>query len=468
VLACALSIAAACWSNPIEPIPDTESVYDVLPEVARPEFDAARQSLDAGRPEAALPKLADLARKFPDNIVVGIWLQEAEIATSRARAPQSTPNAAPNASSNAQPNAQPNAQLSAQLSALQTAQPTGQQTGQQGAPSTASTSAAPTASTNAPTNTSTSAPANASANAPPATPIALPSTTAPGPLPPGSERATSAVASDKSAFPAGAVRDSALDELRQRYRRAAEEKPTVAHLVLAARLESDEPAAVLLLDRAQAIDPRCAWIHYARAWFAARANRWPDVKAEIASAKEADPGHMPTRWLDAWMLSRGGDLHEAIPALEAWLDKARGDTRLDPRMVREAELDLALLSILDGDPKRARDILEQLRDTEVDPGRKWGALAPTEQALDREREALAAAQRAEQLDPGEILPVVQQAILYESWLGDADAAEAAWTRALALARSSSDLGALLERVRARVHVERLRGEREKKNAKRSG
>jgi hypothetical protein len=164
------------------------------------------------------------------------------------------------------------------------------------------------------------------------------------------------------------------------------------------------------------------------------------------------------------MLARGGSVEAAIPALEVWLDKARGDLAVDARLVHEAELDLALLAVLDGDPKRAREILSGLNDRDVDARRKWTAIAATDQALGEIRASLEAAQRAEQQAPGEILPVVQQALLYESWLGDPDAAEAAWTRALALARGSSDLGALLERVRARVHAERLQADREKRNA----
>jgi predicted Zn-dependent protease len=372
-LLCALASSPSCWSSPVEHIPESTSAYDVLPSEAAQRFDAARLNMSAGRLDLARPALEALRRDFPDNIYVGIWLQETEI-EQRALADSA--------------------------------------------------------------NATQAAPVNDAARAEGA-------------------RATSAT-------PLNTAHDPRLDEMRQRYRRAAEESPSVARLVLAARLEDDELAANVLLDRAQTRDPHCAWTHYARAWFAARANRWPEVQSEIAAAKEADPGHLPTRWLDAWMLARGGGVREAISSLEGWLDRARGDLRLDVRLVREAELDLALLWILAGDAKRSRDILDALGDKEVDPGRKWAAMAPVETALDNEREALAAAQRAEQGAPGEILPVVQQALLYESWLGNAEAAEAAWTRALALARGSSDLGALLERLRARTHVERLRAAREKK------
>jgi hypothetical protein len=393
-------MCAACWSSGAERIPDSISVYDVLPEGPRAEFDAARREMEAGRIASAQARLSRLALEHPDNIEVGVWLQEAEIASALGER-------------------------------------------------TASASVAPTV----PPSRS---PPGAAASAPPAgaDPIA----------PPTGSAALAVPGSPQAGNAASAASDPRLDALRQRYARQAEEHPTVARWVLAARVEPDEIAAKVLLDRAQALDPRCAWVHYARAWLAARASRWPEVKSEIALAKEMDPGHMPTRWLDAWMLARGGSVEAAMGALEVWLDKARGDLAIDVHLVHEAELDLALLSVLDGEPKRARDILSALNDRDVDTQRKWAAIAATDQALGEIRDSLAAAQRAEQEAPGEILPVVQQALLYESWLGDPDAAEAAWTRALALARSSSDLGALLERVRARVHAERLQAAREKRNA----
>jgi len=49
---------------------------------------------------------------------------------------------------------------------------------------------------------------------------------------------------------------------------------------------------------------------------------------------------------------------------------------------------------------------------------------------------------------------VQQALLHELWLGDPAAAEADWARALELSRTDAALGSLLERVRARVRLER--------------
>lgn len=351
----------ACGSTGPRPIPDTRSRYDVFANEDRAQFDAARRDMQAGRHDSARDVLAALQARLPDHLVVGVWLQEAEIA------------------------------------------------------------------------------------------LADPAFEA-GPA-----------ANSESGAPAPATIESAAayEALRQRYRRAAEAEPTVAHLVLAARLESDIPAAMLLLDRAEELDADCAWIHYGRAFLAARDSDWPQVRVWIARASEADPGHLPTRWLEAWMLAQGGNVDEAIAALEVWLARARGDLRLDPRLVRGAELDLAILCVLDGDPQRARKILSELGDDGLDPARKLAVVACTEQALGDFEQALAAAHRAEALAPGAILPVVQQALLYDTWLEDPAAAEAAWTRVLAISRASPDLSTLLERMRARVRLERFQERREK-------
>lgn len=252
-----------------------------------------------------------------------------------------------------------------------------------------------------------------------------------------------------------------VEALRQRYRRAAEASPSVVRLVLAARLEPDVPAAMLLLDRAEELDADCAWVHYGRAYLAARVDDWAQARVWIARAREADAGHLPTRWLEAWMLAQGGNVADAIGALEAWLARAQGDSRVDVRLVRAAELDLAVLSVLDGDPKRAQKILATLGDGAPDAGRRLAAVAAAEQALGNYVDALAAARYSEAVGPGEILPVVQQALLYDTWLHDPVAAEAAWTRVLAISRASPDLGKLLELMRARVRLERFEVHRER-------
>ncbi len=250
-----------------------------------------------------------------------------------------------------------------------------------------------------------------------------------------------------------------LDPLRAEYKKRAEEKPDVVRLLLAARLEPDRAAATDLIGRARKIDDACAWCPYALAWLAARASDWPEVRSQLERAHKTDPGHMPTRWFEVWMLARAGGGAEALDALESWLDKARGDWRLDQSQIRSAEVDHALLALLGGSPGDAKKILADADPRGVEPGKIEMVVAAIREAGDDPRGALRAAEEAEKLRPGDLLPVVQQALLHEFWLREPDAAEAAWTRVLALSRANPELGSLLERMRARVRLERLQAAR---------
>lgn len=389
VLATTLFACGSCWTPAVRSIPDSKSRYDVLPDLAQMHFEEARSNMGAGRLELARVTLERLSREHPDNLYVGTWLQEVELASAD----------------------------------------------------------------------------------------------------PAQGETRVASGSNPAASDAGRTAADAPQEiLRKCYLERAQEHPSAANLVLAARLEPDPPAARKLLERAEEFDSECAWAHYARAFLAARSGNWPDAKAGIARAKDADPGHMPTRWLESWMLARAGSVPEAITSFETWLEKARGDLRLDSRLFLEAKLDLALLYVLDGDSKTSRKLLAEFDQRELekagsdnpglDPtdrvraavlgliaGRQLSILASAEEAQGDIQAALSAAKRAEENLPGDLLPVVQQALLYEAWLKDAAAAEAAWTRVLAMARcdprSSADLSTLLERLRARVRLERFQERRAK-------
>ncbi|MFN0008466.1 MAG: tetratricopeptide repeat protein [Planctomycetota bacterium] len=344
------AVLPACWTAALREIPETRSIYDDLPSSALARLARARGDLESGRVDAALRELEALATEFPENIPVGVWLQEAEIALA-ARA-----------------------------------------------------------------------------------------------TPTGSEDDPAPIS----------------DALRERYRNRVEEERgavgarSVVSLVLAARVEPDPLAAQVLLDRAEKLDARCAWCSYGRAYLAARAGDWAEVRMRIARAKAANPGHMPTLWLETWMLARSGNLSQAIVSLDTWIAAAQEDPRLDRRLVSQARLDRALLAVLDGDASEAREILEEIRaDERIDPARLALIEAGAEEEIGEPEAALAAAQRAEQLRPNDLDAVIQQALLHEMWLGDPYAAEADWTRALALTRSDPTLGSLLERARARVRLERL-------------
>ena len=244
------------------------------------------------------------------------------------------------------------------------------------------------------------------------------------------------------------------DELRRAWRARAETQPGAAALVLAARLEHDPPAALLLLERALELDPACAWAHYARAHVHARAGEWEPARESIRAALAADPGHLPTLRLHAWMLAQAGRWAEGIGALEAWLEHARDDLRAGRREREEARLDVALMLLADGSAREARERVLAVDASAVDEVRRLTALAACEQALDEGGRALDAASAAAAADPSALLPAIQEALLLEHWIGDRDRARAAWRRVLALAGGGEDLGAVLQRMRAQVHLAR--------------
>ena len=333
------SLSSACRSSLPAWSPTQESSYDALQEQDRIRFGGACRALQRGRIDEAQAVLSELARRFPDNIAIGIWLQEAELAAARRD---------------------------------------------------------------------------------------------------------------------GLDEADALRILATAYRDQAEAGPTPARLVLAARLESDPDQAARLCALAVEVDPNCAWAHYGLAFQSMRAKDWREARAAIARALEVDPGHLRTRRLEAIMFARGGSLDESIEAHEMWLEYARADPTIALSSVREAELDLALLLVLAGDPKRAERLLAAFEPGDVDESRRYAVLAACQQASNEWRAALAAAQQAETLGPEDSLPIVQQALLYEYWLDDPVEAEAAWRRVLEAAADEESLSALLQRMRARVRVERAR------------
>jgi len=117
---------------------------------------------------------------------------------------------------------------------------------------------------------------------------------------------------------------------------------------------------------------------------------------------------------------------------------------------------------LTGEPRDARELVLEVDPNGPDAARRFAALALVRQALGDLKGALAAAEDAERVSPDDMLPVVQQALLYDEWLEDDVRAEAAWKRALAMARSSTRLVSVLERTRAGVRLERFAAARAKR------
>ncbi len=251
--------------------------------------------------------------------------------------------------------------------------------------------------------------------------------------------------------------------LRRRYQRRAEETPSVAAYVLAARLAPDARTALALLDGALALDPNSAWAHYARAhaWLLDErlADRWSLAREALDTALRRDPGFLRARRLRAWMLAEEGQHSAARAALAAWLDASEGDPRVATETRVEAQLDLALLWLLTGRAERARRELEALEGTATGRARRLALLAVAEQedgALERSLEAV---RRAELADRGSVLPKVQRALLAERFFDDPEAAEALWRKVAEHEGDATELGALVQGLRARVMVERAEAQR---------
>ena len=253
--------------------------------------------------------------------------------------------------------------------------------------------------------------------------------------------------------PPSSEQAAAMEELRKLWRARAR-AGGVVECVAAARLESEPEAARALLERAEGLDPRCAWVPYGRAFLAARANEWSEVDAQLKRSIALDPGHLPTFWLESWKLARSGDSGEASAALALWVERARGDARIDAQLVLGAELDLAVLAVLAGEPKVAREWLDKLESRLPGDARALSARASAELALGHVDQALALAVEAHAAVPDALLPLVQQALIRQHWQKDAAGAEQAWGEVLTLARASPEFSALFEHLRARVELER--------------
>jgi len=246
-----------------------------------------------------------------------------------------------------------------------------------------------------------------------------------------------------------------VDELRRRSEEKATNRPSVASEVLAARAQTDPEAAEVWLARAEARDPTCVWVHYARAFRAAGESRYESARQALERALDSDPGHLASRRLEAWILARDGATDEARARLAGWVARAASDWRVFPAQLAEAQLDLALLELSGGEPSRAADQLEELDASLVPAWRFHAARACTRQArgdLEGAREDL---EKARALAPSELLPAVQDALFHDDFVADPERARAAWTAVREMAASKDDLAAAFETLRARVRLERL-------------
>jgi len=252
------------------------------------------------------------------------------------------------------------------------------------------------------------------------------------------------------------------EELRKAYAARAEERPSATSFVLAARIESDALAAENFIERALEIDDSNAWAYYGRAHALLLQedlpDRWEQARAALDTALRLDPGHLRARRLDSWMEVQQGATEATTLALQVWLNESRDDPRISSAERDEAVLDLAISCIVTGEPGYARDLLLSLEGKSIVRSKRLALLAAAEQATGDLLAALDAARRAEAADRSSILPTVQKAMLYDFWLEDSERARDEWQAVIDRAGDNTELGALLQLLRAQVRLERSAAE----------
>lgn len=245
------------------------------------------------------------------------------------------------------------------------------------------------------------------------------------------------------------------DTLRRRSEEHTALHPGVAGDILAARAQADPIAAEIWIARAEVRDPDCVWVHHARAFLAARDGRLDEARLALERALAADPGHLPSRRLEVRMLARDGLSEAARMRLAGWVARAAEDPRVLPTDLAEARLDLALLSLGAEDPGDAEDQLDALDPQYVEAWRYSAARA----CVAQERGDLQAARRhvedARALAPRQVLPAVQEALLFDDHERDPFRARAAWSVVRELAAQSDEFSSAFETLRARVRIERI-------------
>jgi len=235
----------------------------------------------------------------------------------------------------------------------------------------------------------------------------------------------------------------ARERLALFYARRAQESTTPTALLLAARLERDNEAAEQMLARAQALDPECAWVPYARAHRLTLAGELPQAREHLDRALELDPGQLAARRLDAALRARSAGTREARAVMERWVEEARGDPRIATADYAAALIDLAILCVLAEDAREAEELLAQAARLREGMGlpRESSEGARVElvrsgafESRGRIESALDAARSAHELAPAQgeaLLALVHEAMLQESWMRDPQAAIEAWRKVLA-------------------------------------
>ena len=252
--------------------------------------------------------------------------------------------------------------------------------------------------------------------------------------------------------------------LARYYEDQAETRAQAEGYVLAARLAPDGQQALALLGEADTIDPRCVWVHYARAWWLYGMRRFKEARESLRTALRLDAGHLPSLRLTATIVAGAGESEDAAEVLEVWLERTADNPLFAAADRADALLDLAALEVLLDEPKRALKLLEELDPRAVrDPARAEAVRAAAYEARGELTRALEAVARASALDPGVLLPLVQQALLLQK-AGDAEGERKAWLRVLELSEeldaksedpSEIDFEAALFGMQAHTRLARL-------------
>ena len=223
----------------------------------------------------------------------------------------------------------------------------------------------------------------------------------------------------------------ALTRLRRLYRDRAENAPSPEGFVLAARLETDVPAARALLDRALELDPVCAWAEYGRAHLLFAADKFREADVALQRALEADPFLMPARRLRSRMLARSATAETAIRATRVWLDAAETSPFVGPVERAQAEFDLAILHAQEHELEEVEKLAAKLlTGGHIDPAPVYLVLAAARISDGDPKGALAAARSASRIAPDQALAHVQRALILEEWQVRPEKAYDAWLRAL--------------------------------------
>jgi len=252
------------------------------------------------------------------------------------------------------------------------------------------------------------------------------------------------------------VPDKSLEWLSNHYLTEAEGNPTPESLVLAARLAPDADKALELLDQAEALDLRCVWIPYARAWWNFTNYDFTPAEDAVRQAFRLDSGHLPTMRLQAIVLTAAGETGGAIKALELWWRRTKRDPLISAEVRAEALLDLASLKVLAGKPKEALEYLETADPRAIrNEVRLKEVFSAAHEARDDFIQAHEAVRLAREKAPEDPLPLVQEAMLHARQRND-EAELEAWRAVLAHLEADTEGGfsGLLYRLQALTRLKR--------------